>query len=110
MLNPAYNPHAYELARAAAKATSKQAVADAIDYTRGAVSQYLNGYYLANPAKLEAAILARYDIHTCPHTGHEIGGPECRRRATAPRPFGGRAKEANWLACQSCQHNKGATK
>lgn len=100
------NEHAYSLAEAAAKASSITAVAAEIGYTRGAVSQYLGRYYGANPANLEAAILARYDIHACPHTGHEISGPDCHRRATAPRPFGGRAKEAHWIACQPCQHNK----
>jgi len=100
------NEHAYRLAEAAARATSKQAVANEIGYTRGAVSQYLSRSYGANPAKLEAAIVARYDLHECPHTGINIGGPECQRRASAPRPFGGRAKENHWLACQTCRHNQ----
>ena len=100
------NDHAFCLAQAAAKADSKAVVAREIGYTRGAVSQYLNGYYAADPARMEAAILARYDIYPCTHTGLEISGPDCQRRASAPRPFGGRAKEAHWLACQTCQHNK----
>ncbi len=101
------NEHAYSLAEAAAKKPgSITAVAAEIGYTRGAVSQYLGRYYAANPAKLEAAILARYDRYTCPHNEQEISSPDCHRRATAPRPFGGRAKEAHWLACQSCQHNR----
>jgi hypothetical protein len=101
----AYNQRAFDLATAAAKATSKQAVANEIGYTRTSVSLYLGGKYPASPEKLEEAILARYDRYPCPHTGEEISGPDCHRRASAPRPFGGRAKEANWLACQSCQHN-----
>lgn len=101
------NEHAYSLAKTAAAASSIQAVATEIGYTRGAVSQYLGRYYGANPAKLENAILARYDIYACPHTGQEISGSDCSRRAAAPRPFGGRVKEAHWLACQTCQHNKG---
>lgn len=99
------NEHAFRLAKAAAEASSITAVAAEIEYTRGALSQYLGRYYAANPAKMEAAILARYDRYPCPHTGQEISGPECQRRASAPRPFGGRAKEANWMACQSCAHN-----
>lgn len=98
--------HTFDLARAAVAAESMTAVALAVGYSRTAISLYLSGKYGAGVDKLEAAIRARYDIYLCPHTGQEIGGPDCTRRATAPRPFGGRAKEANWLACQSCQHNK----
>lgn len=99
--------HAFDLARAAVEASSMTAVAAAIGYSRTAISLYLSGKYGAGVEKLEAAILGRYDIYSCHHTGIEISGPDCQRRATAPRPFGGRAKEAHWLACQSCQHNKG---
>jgi len=100
--------HTFDLARAAVAAESMTAVAAEIGYSRTAISLYLSGKYGAGVEKLEAAIRARYDIYPCPHTGQEISGPDCARRASAPRPFGGRAKEANWLACQSCQHNKGA--
>ena len=106
-MNNAINEHAFSLATAAAaKPGSITAVAAEIGYTRGAVSQYLSRSYAASPAKMEAAILSRYDIYPCPHTGQQISGPDCKRRATSPRPFGGRAKEAHWHACQSCQHNQ----
>lgn len=101
------DPHTFELAQAAVAASSMTAVALAIGYSRTAISLYLSGKYGAGVEKLESAILARYDIYPCPHTRIEISGPDCARRATSPRPFGGRAKEAHWLACQSCQHNKG---
>lgn len=104
------NEHAFNLAMTAAKNGGKASVARQIGYTRGAVSQYLGRYYAANPAKIEAAILARYDVYICTHTEQEISGPDCTRRATAPRPFGGRAKEAHWLACQTCPHNKSGDK
>lgn len=101
------NEHAYTLANnAAQKPSTISEVADAIGYSREALSRYLSRSYGANPAQIEAAILARYDIYPCTHNGIEISGPDCQRRATAPRPFGGRAKEAHWLACQVCQHNK----
>ncbi len=99
--------HTFDLAQKAVAATSMTAVAIAIGYSRTSVSLYLSGKYGAGVEKLEAAITARYDIYPCTHTGIEISGPDCTRRATAPRPFGGRAKEAHWLACQTCQHNKG---
>ena len=102
--------HTFDLARAAVAAESMTAVAAEIGYSRTAISLYLSGKYGAGVEKLEAAIRARYDIYPCPHTGQEISGPDCARRASAPRPFGGRAKEANWLACQSCQHNKQGAK
>lgn len=101
------NEHAYDLATSAANASSITAVALEIDYSRPALSRYLDRTYGADPAKLEAAIIARYDRYACPHNEQEISSPDCHRRATAPRPFGGRAKEAHWLACQTCQHNKG---
>lgn len=99
--------HTFDLAQKAVAATSMTAVAMAIGYSRTAVSLYMSGKYGAGVEKLEAAIVSRYDIYPCPHTGIEISGPDCTRRASAPRPFGGRTKEAHWLACQTCQHNKG---
>lgn len=110
MNSPLINPtdaHTFDLAQAAAAASSMTAVAVAVGYSRTAISLYLSGKYGAGVEKLEAAIRARYDIYRCPHTGHEISGPQCQGRATAPRPFGGRAKEAHWLACQGCAQNKG---
>lgn len=98
--------HTFDLARAAVAAGSMTAVAVAVGYSRTAISLYLSGKYGAGVEKLEAAIRASYDIYPCPHTAQEIGSPDCHRRATAPRPFGGRAKEAHWLACQQCPHNK----
>jgi hypothetical protein len=98
--------HAFTLCRTTVDASSMTSVAEAIGYSRTAISLYLSGNYGAGVQNLESAILARYDIYSCTHNGIEISGPDCQRRATAPRPFGGRAKEANWLACQECSHNK----
>ena len=108
--------HAMNLCREAVEASSITAVAEQLDrgdgkpYSRTAISLYLSGNYSAGVEKLETAILARYDMHACTHNGMEISGPECKRRATAPRPFGGRAKEAHWQACQLCEHNKYGSK
>jgi len=99
--------HTFELARAAVSASSITAVARDVGYSRTAISLYMSGKYGADVGELEDAIRRRFDIYPCPHTGIEIDGPSCTRRATAPRPFGGRAKEAYWLACQSCHYNKG---
>lgn len=108
--------HAFVLAQSAVASSSMTAVAEQLlrnngrPYSRTAISLYLSGKYGAGVEKLEAAIIARYDRYTCPNTGLEISSPECHRRATAPRPFGGRAKEAHWLACQQCTHNKSGEK
>lgn len=98
------DPHTLALAVAAVNATSKAAVARAIGKSRTAVSLYIDDKYPADPGEIEAAIRSRYDRYPCPHTGQEIGGPECSQRASQPRPFGGRAKKAHWEACQACQH------
>jgi len=97
--------HTFDLCFAAVDASSMTAVSAAIGYSRTAVSLYLSGKYGAGVEKLEAAIRAQYDRYPCPHSGLEISGPDCQRRATAPRPFGGRAKETHWLACQGCNYN-----
>lgn len=110
------NSHALDLCRAAVDASSITAVAsqlargDGRPYSRTALSLYLSGNYGAGVENLESAILARYDVYSCTHNGMDISSPECHRRATAPRPFGGRSKEAHWLACQSCTHNKQGSK
>lgn len=96
--------HTLALAQAAVNATSRAAVAGEIGFSRTAVSLYLSGKYPADPREVEAAIRARYDRYPCPHTGQEISGPECQKRGSSPRPFGGRAKQAHWDACQACQH------
>lgn len=98
------DPHTLSLAVAAVSATNKAAVAREIGYSRSAVSLYLGDKYPAEPGEIEAAIRARYDRYVCPHTGQEISGPECQKRAGQPKPFGGRAKSAHWEACQACQH------
>lgn len=98
--------HAMNLCRAAVDAGSMTEVAEQIGYSRTSISLYLSGKYGAGVENLEAAILARYDIYPCTHSGTEISGPDCQRRATAPRPFGGKAREAHWQTCQSCSHNK----
>jgi len=91
------------LLAAAAKAHPRKlaGVAAELGYSRPALSRYVNGSY-GNAAKLEAAIVLRYDRRDCPHTGEEISPEVCRRRALAPKPYGGEARERQWQACQSC--------
>lgn len=79
-------------------------IATEIGYSRTAISLYLADKYGAGVDKLEAALLARYQTRTCPHTGHEKHPLECVRIALRPRPYGWPESEAIWLACQACPH------
>lgn len=99
--------HTLNLAQTAIDNSSITAVAVQIGISRTALSLYMADKYPAEVDKLEAEIRARYDLYICPHTQQEITGPDCKQRATQPKPFGGKAKLAHWQACQSCQHNYG---
>jgi len=102
-MNDAYT---FDLCRQVCDARSMTEVAITIGYSRTAVSLYLSGKYGAGVDRLEAAIRMHYAVrYPCTHTGIEISGTDCQRRASAPRPFGGRVKEAHWLTCQSCKYN-----
>lgn len=94
---------ALALARAAAEAHPRgiAGAAGEIGFSRTALSLYLAGKYAASDS-IERAILARYDVRGCPHTGQEIAAEACRRRARSPKPYGGMARELQWLACQAC--------
>lgn len=77
-------------------------VAEALGYSRPALSRYVNGSY-GDGARLEAAILERYQgLRLCPHEGEELPVALCRKRAHAPEPYGGNARHAAWSACQRC--------
>lgn len=99
------NPHALALvlAQVAKPKSSVATVARQIDYSRPALSRYIHND-LPNPRLIEAAILDRLDRRQCPHAGEEIEAEECRKKALAPRPFGGTARLTWWMACQSCPH------
>lgn len=96
-------PLALLLAAAKAHPRRLAGVADALGYSRPALSRYVNGSYGSAQA-LEASILKHYDRRTCPHTGEDLAADMCRRRALSPQPFGGAARLAQWTACQACPH------
>lgn len=98
------SPEALELVKAAAKAHPRRlaGVAEALGYSRPALSRYVNGSY-PGAAKLEAAVFERYQgLRVCPHDGEEIPVAHCRKRAHAPEPFGGNARHDAWQFCQTC--------
>jgi hypothetical protein len=99
-------PEAIELVKAAAKVHPRKlaGVADALGYSRPALSRYVNGSY-GGAEKLEAAIFDRYQgVRACPHNGEHVPVSHCRLRAHAPEPFGGAARHAQWQACQRCPY------
>lgn len=79
-------------------------IAARIGYSRTAVSLYAAGKYDRDCTALEAALLRAYDIRTCPHINETVTAEICRRKALAPRPFGGRDRLAWWTCCQTCPH------
>lgn len=84
---------------------SKHQIASEIGYSRPAVSRFMSGTYGAGLAKIEAAIYHAYDRRDCLHTGEAIAPEVCRKKASAPKPFGGTARLTWWEACQGCCHN-----
>lgn len=83
---------------------SRQRIALDIGYSRPAVSRYMSGTYGDSVKDIEAAILKAYDRHECPHTGEDLEPASCRKKALAPKPFGGAARLGWWLCCQTCVH------
>ena len=100
---PTSNPRTLLDDAAKANARGLAGVALELGYSRPALSRYANGSY-GNAAKLEAAILSRYDRRNCLHTGEDLSPYACHRRALVPRPYGGAARERQWEACQACQN------
>jgi hypothetical protein len=49
------------------------------------------------------------DVVACPHSEQVIERHDCTHRSTAPKPFGGDAKQRWWLACQTCDHKSNLT-
>lgn len=83
---------------------SRQQIADAIGYSRPAVSLFMGGNYGANVKDIEAAILKTFDRRECPHTAELVDPATCHKKALSPKPFGGATRLAWWSACQSCPH------
>lgn len=88
--------------RAAGKTITQ--IAEEVGYSRTALSLFLAGRYERDSRKLEAAVVRTYDRRLCPYLGEEVDPELCVRKALAPKPFGGRARLAWWLACQKCPH------
>lgn len=96
------DPNILALAQRAVAAAGGIAIAAAsMGISRPYLSRYLNDD-LDNPKPVEAVIAKRYGIRLCLHSGMEIEAEACRRKALAPKPFGGSARLAHWNTCQRC--------
>ena len=83
---------------------TKQQISLDIGYSRPAVSRYMSSTYGEGLAKIEAAIVKRYDRRICPSDGEEKQPAQCQRIALRPRPSGFPDAETLWVCCQTCQH------
>lgn len=83
---------------------TKQQISLDIGYSRPAVSRYMSGTYGDGLAKIEAAIIKRYDRRICPSDGEEKQPAQCQRIALRPRPSGFPDAETLWVCCQTCAH------
>ncbi len=100
---------ALELLRAALDAgKTLTEVAALTGYSRTTVSLYASGKYY-NAAAVEEALIRALDVHLCPHIGEPVAPELCRRKALAPKPFGGTARLEWWSACQRCAHKPSPT-
>jgi len=73
---------------------------------RPQISRILNGHDCGDMDKFERMVRRHFERRTCPHTSQEVAPAECTRRSTSPKPYGGRAREAHWMACQTCAHKE----
>lgn len=79
-------------------------IAEAIGYSRCAVTMWLAGTYAGRSRRIEAAYMDKFAERTCPHDGEVKLPVQCRRVALRPRPAGFPDAESAWLACQTCPH------
>ena len=83
---------------------TRQAIADEIDYSRTAVSLYLDGKYGGDTKRIERAIFQRFNRFPCPHLKAEITQLDCAGYALRPCPTSNARDARHWRACQACPH------
>lgn len=79
-------------------------IAGQVGYGAAHIRRYLLGHYAGRAAKLEEAIVKRFERRICPHDGEEKQPQQCQRIVLRPRPHGFPDAEALWVVCQSCPH------
>lgn len=83
------------------------ALAESIGVSNATVRSIATGHYRGLPDGVLAKFAERWvDVVLCPHINEVLNRDECKQRHTAPKPFGGKAKQAWWETCQICIHNR----
>lgn len=88
---------------------SVQALADLTNgqYTRPAMSLYLNGKYPAGVEKIEAVLRPLMTRRACPFLNKQITADDCKSRQSRPMPHARKgAMFQHYQACQSCAHKE----
>ena len=81
-----------------------KALAEALGYSESTIRLACTGNYPGSLDKMLAEVRKRWlAVVRCPYVDEEIRLDECFDRSTSPRPYGGKAREQWWLACQECQ-------
>lgn len=82
---------------------TKADIAAEIGFSRPSVSRWLNepGY---PGARIEAAVLARFNRFVCPHLGAEITPNDCAGYALRRCPTSNAREVRHWKSCQTCPH------
>lgn len=83
---------------------TKAQVAKEIGYDRTSVSRWMNEPDYSG-ARIEAAVLARFDRFPCPYLKADISPAECTAHADRACPTCNAREVRHWRACQSCTHN-----
>lgn len=88
---------------------TKADVAKEINYDRTSVSRWINEPDYSG-ARIEAAVMARFNRFDCPHLKTEITPVECAAFANRAVPTSNTREVRHWKACQTCTHKpkKGA--
>ena len=82
-------------------------LAERLGYGESSIRLACTLKYPGSMEKLLSAVRRVFvEVVDCPYAGHTIGWGECGERSSSPRPFGGRAREHWWLACQQCKWRK----
>ena len=73
---------------------------------RTQISRVLGGHDCGDMERFERMVRSHFERRLCPHTQTETAPEQCIRRSTSPKPSGGRAREAHWTACQTCEYKE----
>lgn len=99
----------FEWAKQFAADNSVQALADLTkgQYTRTAMSLYLNGKYPAGVEKIEAVLRPLMTRRACPFLNKQITADDCKSRQSRPMPHARQGSMyQHYQACQNCSHKE----